>query len=539
MAGHGRPVSPGVGRRTEVVSEVESVLRPSAGPGVPLAELAVQVGAVLAGGPHRAAAVPDTLITGMTLRAQAVQPGDLFAALAGSATHGARHAADAIERGAVAVLTDPAGVTAISALGCVPGTVPVLVHPAPRGVLGEAAALVYGHPSDRLTVVGITGTSGKTTTTYLVEAGLRAAGRVAGLIGTIGIRIDGADIPSTLTTPEAPALQAMLAAMVERGVDTVVMEVSSHALTLGRVDGIRFAVGGFTNLSRDHLDFHPTMADYFEAKALLFDPASALRGHSVVVCIDDEAGRAMADRAGAAITVSATGQPAHWRATDVAPVGAGGQEFTALDPAGVGHRVRIGLPGHYNVANCLLALAILDAVGVSPEQAAPGLRETRVPGRLEQVDRGQDFLALVDYAHKPGALREVLSTLRNPQRRLAVVFGAGGDRDPGKRGPMGRIAAELADLVVVTDDNPRGEDPGAIRRTIVAGAAESGGAAQVVEIADRGEAIGYAVDWARTGDVVLIAGKGHETGQRGGAEVRPFDDRVELARALEALESCT
>jgi UDP-N-acetylmuramoyl-L-alanyl-D-glutamate--2,6-diaminopimelate ligase len=190
------------------------------------------------------------------------------------------------------------------------------------------------------------------------------------------------------------------------------------------------------------------------------------------------------------------------------------------------------LPGDYNVANCLVALALLDAVGVSPEQAAPGLRQTRVPGRLEQIDAGQDFLALVDYAHKPGALRAVLTTLARPGSRLAVVFGAGGERDPGKRGPMGATAAELADLVVVTDDNPRGEDPSAIRREILAGANESGRAAEVVEVADRREAIRHAVAWARPGDVVLIAGKGHETGQRAGGHTRPFDDRVELAEAL-------
>lgn len=509
-------------------------LRPKAGAGVPLAALAAQIGAVMAERPGQVAPVPDTPVTGVTLRAQDVRPGDLFAALPGSATHGARHAAEAIGRGAVAVLTDAAGVAEMAAV--VPGWVPVLVHPAPRTVLGVLAATVYGHPSERMTVIGITGTSGKTTTTYLVEAGLRSGGRVAGLIGTIGVRIDGTDIPSALTTPEAPALQAMLAAMFEGGVDTVVMEVSSHALTLGRVDGTRFAVGGFTNLSRDHLDFHPTMADYFEAKALLFDPASALHARTVVVCIDDEAGRAMAERAGDAITVGTSAQAAHWYAIDVVPMGAGGQEFTAIDPAGVQHRVRIGLPGSYNVANCLLALAILDAVGVSPEQAAPGLREARVPGRLEQVDRGQDFLALVDYAHKPGALRAVLSALAHPERRLAVVFGAGGERDPGKRAPMGAVCAELADLVVVTDDNPRGEDPAAIRREILSGAATIDGGAQVVEIADRKDAIRHAVAWARAGDVVLIAGKGHETGQRCGGEVRPFDDRVELAQALEDLQ---
>ncbi|OSC41776.1 UDP-N-acetylmuramoyl-L-alanyl-D-glutamate--2,6-diaminopimelate ligase [Mycobacterium decipiens] len=521
----------------EVVTGVAAVptgLRPSAGAGVPLPALATQVGAVLAEGPDHLATVPDVPVTGVTLRAQDVRPGDLFAALPGSATHGARYVGDAIQRGAVAALTDAAGVAAITAQPGLPA-VPVLVHPAPRDVLGDLAATVYGRPSDRLTVVGITGTSGKTTTTYLVEAGLRAGGRVAGLIGTIGIRIDGADIPSALTTPEAPALQAMLATMAERRVDTVVMEVSSHALALGRVDGTRFAVGAFTNLSRDHLDFHPSMADYFEAKASLFEPASALRARAVVVCIDDEAGRAMAARAGDAITVSAADQPAHWRAIEVAPMGAGGQEFTVIDPVGVQHRVGIGLTGHYNVANCLVALAILDAVGVSPEQAAPGLRDTRVPGRLEEIDRGQGFLALVDYAHKPEALRAVLTTLLRPDRRLAVVFGAGGERDRGKRAPMGGVAAELADLVVVTDDNPRGEDPAAIRREILAGAAGGGGAAQVVEIGDRRAAIEHAVAWARPGDVVLIAGKGHETGQHGAGGVRPFDDRVELAEALEAL----
>jgi UDP-N-acetylmuramoyl-L-alanyl-D-glutamate--2,6-diaminopimelate ligase len=513
---------------TEVVS-VPTGLRPGAVAGVPLSALVAQVDAALTDG----TAVPDVTVTGVTLRAQDVMPGDLFAALAGSATHGARHAARAIERGAVAVLTDAAGVAEMHALT---QSVPTLVHPDPRGVLGGLAATVYGNPSERVTVVGITGTSGKTTTTYLIESALRAAGRSAGLIGTIGIRIDGEDIPSALTTPEAPVLQAMLAAMAERGVDTVVMEVSSHALALGRVDGTGFAVGAFTNLSRDHLDFHRTMADYFEAKALLFDPNSPLRARRAVVCVDDEAGRAMAARAGDAITVSAEGQAAHWRAIDVAPMGAGGQRFTVVGPTGAQHQLGVRLPGYYNIANCLVALAVLDAVGVSPDRASAGLLQARVPGRMEEIDAGQDFLALVDYAHKPGALRAVLTTLARPDRRLAVVFGAGGERDPGKRAPMGATAAELADLVVVTDDNPRGEDPASIRREILAGAAESGCAADIVEIADRRDAIRHAVVWAGPGDVVLIAGKGHETGQRAGGHTRPFDDRVELAQALRDLD---
>jgi UDP-N-acetylmuramoyl-L-alanyl-D-glutamate--2,6-diaminopimelate ligase len=507
---------------------VPAALRPTSVAGVALSELAAQVGAVPAAGNTEA----DLQITGVTLRAQDVQPGDLFAALPGAATHGARFYDDAVERGAIAVLTDADGLAQCRRDA---GSVAVLVHPAPRSVLGDVAATVYGHPSQRLAVVGVTGTSGKTTTTYLIEAGLRSAGRTVGLIGTVGLRVDGEDIPSALTTPEAPALQALLAVMAEQGVDTVVMEVSSHALTLGRVDGVGFAVGAFTNLSRDHLDFHPSMADYFEAKARLFDPASPLHARRAVVCVDDDAGRAMAHRADQAVTVSTKGRPADWRAEAITVQG-GVQQFTAVDPAGVHHRIGIALPGDYNIANSLVALAVLDVIGVSPEQASAGLRHTQVPGRLEQVDHGQDFLALVDYAHKPGALQEVLRTLRRPDGRLAVVFGAGGDRDPGKRALMGRVAAELADLVVVTDDNPRSEDPAAIRREILSGAAQAGGGgAELVEIGDRRAAINHAVAWAAAGDVVLIAGKGHETGQTRNGQTQPFDDRVELAAALEAL----
>jgi UDP-N-acetylmuramoyl-L-alanyl-D-glutamate--2,6-diaminopimelate ligase len=245
----------------------------------------------------------------------------------------------------------------------------------------------------------------------------------------------------------------------------------------------------------------------------------------------------MAARAVRPVTVSVTGADADWHAVDIETAG-GAQRFTAIGPDGAGHDVQIGLPGRFNVANALVALAVLDAVGVTPEQAAPGLLEARVPGRLEPIDRGQPFLALVDYAHKPGALQVVLETLREETTgRLAVVFGAGGNRDAGKRTPMGRTAAELADLVVVTDDNPRDEDPAAIRAAILDGAA--GGDAKVVEIGDRSEAIRYAVTWARPGDVVLIAGKGHEKGQTRAGQTRPFDDRDELAAALTAVGSAT
>src|SRR3954468_17396629 len=301
-------------------------LRPTHPVGQVLGRLADQVRAVPAGG----VPVPNVQVTGVTLRAQSAQAGDLFAALPGTSSHGGRYAADAVARGAVAVLTDAAG---LDAMGGDAG-VPVLIHPDPRSVLGELAATVYGHPSDRLRVIGVTGTSGKTTTTYLAEAGLRSAERVAGLIGTVGVRIDGHDQPSTLTTPEAPDLQALLALMVEQGVDTVVMEVANHALALGRVDGVHFAVGGFTNLSLDHLDFHPTMHDYFDAKARLFDPQSLTHADISVICIDDDAGRAMARLAHHPVSVSATGRDADWRAGDMRTGGARGHEFLGGAPAG-------------------------------------------------------------------------------------------------------------------------------------------------------------------------------------------------------------
>jgi UDP-N-acetylmuramoyl-L-alanyl-D-glutamate--2,6-diaminopimelate ligase len=279
------------------------------------------------------------------------------------------------------------------------------------------------------------------------------------------------------------------------------------------------------------------MADYLNAKARLFDPQSSTHADVSVVCVDDEAGLTIAALADRPVTVGIVNREATWRTEDIHDVGRGGQQFVAVDPVGVHHGLRIGLPGRYNVANCLLAVALLDAVGVSPEAAAPGLRTAAVPGRLQPIDRGQGFLALVDYAHKPGALRAVLETLREQTPgRIAVVFGAGGNRDAGKREPMGRVAAELADLVVITDDNPRDEVPADIRATVLAGAkAVAGPATSVVEIGDRREAIEHAVGWARDGDVVLVAGKGHEAGQTSGGQTRPFDDRGELARALEVL----
>jgi len=507
------------------------IVRPERIAGVSLAELARLTGADLLGS-------GDTVVVGATLRAQRAGDGELFAALPGARAHGGAYAADAVARGAVAVLTDPAGADLLAQRGV---QVPALVHPAPREVLGLISSRIYDDPSDRLTLIGITGTSGKTTTAYLTEAALRAAGEVVGLIGTVGIRIDGRPVPSALTTPEAPDLQRMLAVMAERGVTAVVMEVSSHALSLGRVDGCRFAVGGFTNLSQDHLDFHHTMEEYFEAKARLFDGTSPVRAVQAVICVDDDWGERMAQRARSGaekVATVATRGRADWSVAGRIAEDAGTQTVLAAAPDGSEEVLTVPLPGAYNVANALLAVALAHTAGVPVPVAAEGLTQVAVPGRLEKVDRGQDFLAVVDYAHKPAAVQAVLETLgAGHPGRIAVVLGAGGDRDTEKRPLMGAAAARGADLVIVTDDNPRSEDPAAIRAAVLAGAEQVTGdqrrAAQIREIGDRASAIDAAVAWAQPGDIVLVAGKGHETGQQVGETVLPFDDRVELGRALE------
>lgn len=479
-------------------------------------------------------ALAQVEVTGIEQRSQAVRPGDLFAALPGAQSHGARFARDAVERGAVAVFTDAAGAELAGELN-----VPVLVRENPRAVLGELSAMIYGNPSARLRIVGITGTSGKTTTSYLVEAALAAAGLSTALIGTIETRIGGRRVPSALTTPEAPQLHAMFALMVEQGVDAVVMEVSSHALALGRVDGVRFAVGAFTNLSQDHLDFHADFEDYFAAKRRLFEPSSPIAARTAVICVDDEWGRRLADGLEAPITVSTTGT-GDWRLDGPIAAHGGEQDFTATGPGG-DVAVRLRLPGRYNVANGLLAVAVCAAAGVDASIAAPALATVDVPGRMQRVERGQDFLAIVDYAHKPAALESVIATLRGhlaadaPQApgRLAVVVGAGGDRDAGKRPLMGAVAAKGADLVIITDDNPRSEDPAQIRAAMRAGALAESGRGEVRELGDRAEAIAAAVNWAQPGDVVLVAGKGHEAGQEIRGVKHPFDDRDVLAAALD------
>lgn len=465
----------------------------------------------------------DVAITGISLSTQRILPGDLYAALPGARAHGADFADQALVAGAVAVLTDAAGAERLA-----PGT-PALVVEHPRAVLGRVAAHLYGEPTADLTVIGVTGTQGKTTTTRLLEAGLEQAGVPAAVVGTVGTRIHGVDVKTSLTTPEAPDLHGLFAVMREQGVVACAMEVSSHALVLGRVDGVVFDVATFLNLGRDHLDFHPDVEDYFSAKASLFTPERARRG---LTNIDDEHGRLLLGRATVPMqTYSTEGRDADWRAVDVELTG-DGASFGVEGPDGLRVDAGVPVPGAFNVSNALAAIASAALAGLDPHRVARGIASGGgVPGRLERVDAGQDFTVVVDYAHKPDAVEAVLATLRPlTDGQVVVVLGAGGDRDPGKRPIMGEIAARLADVVIVTDDNPRTEDPTAIRAAVVAGTA--GGSAEVVEIGDRRAAIRAAVRRARPGDVVLIAGKGHETGQEVHGEVHPFDDRVVAAEEI-------
>ena len=478
---------------------------------------------------------PATVVTGVSLSSQRILPGDLYAALPGSRVHGIDFVLDAIEAGAVAVLTDEVGAGRIAPGSPLLAGVPVVVTAAPRAQLGMLAAKVYGEPAAAMRMIGVTGTQGKTTTTRLIEGGLQRAGLTAGVIGTVGTRVAGKDLRTSLTTPEAPDLHGLFAVMREKKVGTCAMEVSSHALVLGRVDGVVFDVAVFLNLGRDHLDFHRDIADYYAAKASLFTPERARRA---LVNVDDEHGRRLAAETNIPVRTftirdGSDVADADWRAVDVA-LGATGSRFRVVGP-GVDLEVECPLPGDFNVSNTLAAVAACAESGMPATQLrkladAIG-RAGGVPGRLERIEAGQEFTVVVDYAHKPDAVEAALRTLRPlTDGRLIVVLGAGGDRDAGKRPVMGELAARLADLVVVTDDNPRREDPAAIRAAVLAGARN--GAAEVREIADRRAAIEAAVAEARVGDIVLLAGKGHETGQEVAGVVHPFDDREVAREAL-------
>jgi UDP-N-acetylmuramoyl-L-alanyl-D-glutamate--2,6-diaminopimelate ligase len=457
----------------------------------------------------------DVEIGSLAYDNRSVEPGALFFCVPGFTRDGHDFADDAVRRGAVALVVQ----REVGLEG-----VPEVLVPDVRAAMAPAAARFYGDPTARLRVVGVTGTNGKTTTCFLVRDLLEAGGQQCGLLGTVASIVGGERREVVRTTPEAIDLQRDFAAMLAAGDRACAMEVSSHALELGRVEGVRFSAAVFTNLTQDHLDFHPTMEDYFQAKRRLFamDPGAR------VVNVDDPYGRRLAEEFGDAITFAVEAGDAAYRARDVRS-GFAGSTFVAETPDGP-LELSTPLPGRFNVANALGAVAAARALGVPAEAIAAALPGAgRVPGRFEPVEEGQEFAVLVDYAHTPDSLENVLRAARElTDGRVIVVFGAGGDRDRGKRPLMGRIARELADEAIVTSDNPRSEDPEAIIREILTGAGED-----TPWLVDRRAAIARAVDEARTGDVVVIAGKGHEQGQEfaDGRKV-PFDDVTVAREAL-------
>ncbi len=485
----------------------------------------------------------DITVTGISLNSRTVERGDLYVALPGAARHGADFVTQAVDRGAVAVLTDAAGarLLALSA----ETAVPVLVVSGPRNVVGPLSAMIYrsqpsGGQAPRL--FGVTGTNGKTTTTYFINALLRSLGQNTGLIGTIEILAGGPAIPSLLTTPESTDVHGLLALMRERGLDAASMEVSSHAVSFQRVDGVVFDVAGFTNLTQDHLDLHGTMEDYFATKAELFTPGRARRA---VVTVDDDWGCRLAAAAGIPVTtlsMTSGGSPADWTVTAIAARGLG-TDFTLHGPDGVHLNVHTGLPGTFNVANAALATVMVVASGVDATAVQAALDHhdpftVAVPGRMQLVS--EEPAAVVDFAHNPDALARALEAVRSPQpgSRVIVVFGATGQRDQSKRPAMGAIAARLADFVIVTDDDPHDEDAAAIRTDVLAGARaaqeqESLGCA-IEEVFPRGTAIARAVELAGPSDTILVAGRGHEVWQEVKGVNLALDDRVELRNALTA-----
>ncbi|MFN2526645.1 MAG: UDP-N-acetylmuramoyl-L-alanyl-D-glutamate--2,6-diaminopimelate ligase [Actinomycetota bacterium] len=469
----------------------------------------------------------ETQVRGLTRDSTAVKPGDMYFCVPGAKSDGHQFAGAAIARGAVALCVQ-------RGLDLDPAVTQVVVSDVRRS-MGRIGARFWGEPASRMLMLGITGTNGKTTTTYLLNSILEAAGRTTGLIGTVETRIAGRELAGVRTTPDALDLQKLLAEMSSSGVDAVTMEVTSHGLVLNRVEGLHFAVAAFTNLSQDHLDFHAGMEDYFAAKRSLFTPSFAARG---AVNGDDPYGRILLREADIPCVAFGTGDDAAVRAEDVTS-DSRGSEFLISHPTGE-IKIKTPLIGVFNVSNCLAAAATALQAGVEAGPIEAGIAALKaVPGRFEPVDAGQPFAVVVDYAHTPDSLDNVLRAARRfvaPRGgRVLCTFGCGGDRDRAKRPLMGAVAGRLADFVVVTSDNPRSEDPQSIVDAIVEGViAEVPEGPADIEV-DRRAAIGRVLSEARPHDIVVLAGKGHETGQEFADYTIPFDDRLVAAEELAAL----
>lgn len=456
-------------------------------------------------------------ITGITHNSKEVRPGDIYVALPGANHHGREFISEALANGAVAIATDQVGLDVAQASGK-----PVIELIAPRVDMAVLAARVYGHPEKKLTLVGVTGTNGKTSVTHILQSIFTNFGYRVGVIGTVGSYIAGEHLKGVRTTPESTDLYALLARMVQANITHVFMEVSSHALAMDRVHGLHFKQAVFTNLSQDHLDFHGTMENYFDAKAKLF---SQNYSTGAVICVDDEWGQKLAAQVSIPIQKVALGSSAinaQWLVEDLR-LSVNQTEFVLRKDFET-YSCTIPMIGAFNATNSAIAIAVAAQLGLAPDLVARDLvNVSAVPGRSQIVTHNSAGTAIVDYAHTPEAVEKVLSTLREVcAGQLITVLGCGGDRDANKRPKMGRIAAQISDVVIVTDDNPRSEDPAKIRAGVLSGITQS--KTSVVEIADRREAIKQALAKASQNDVVAVLGKGHEQGQEIAGKIYPFDD---------------
>jgi UDP-N-acetylmuramoyl-L-alanyl-D-glutamate--2,6-diaminopimelate ligase len=463
----------------------------------------------------------QVVISGVSINAQRVLPGDLFIAFAGAKTHGISYLEQAISNGAVAVLSDKK----------IEGSIPSFIHPKPREIVGAISAWLYGHPFESMKAIGITGTNGKTTTANLVKQIWQLNSIKSGLIGTLGIEIADEKLESARTTPEADDLQAVAAAMVEHGCMNLVMEVSSHAIDQGRIKGAKYEVVAFSNLTQDHLDYHLNMENYFQAKANLFTSEYA---KVAVINVDDSYGKKLLQQVKIPVaTVSRKDTNADLYLAK-AEINNGTYQVEIKSKTGERLSENFALLGDYNLDNLLLAVAIVNSAGLSLDKIAPTISKLKsVPGRLESINAGQKFTALVDYAHTPDAVERVIATVKSATNgKIIGVLGCGGDRDASKRSVMGHALFNGCDLAVFTSDNPRSESAEAILKEMTKGL--DLGNKGFIEI-DRKSAIDLAVKNAQSGDVVLLMGKGHESGQEVNAVVTPFDDRVELAESIKRL----
>ena len=463
----------------------------------------------------------QVVISGVSINAQKVVPGDLFIAFAGANTHGISYLEQAISNGAVAVLSDKK----------IEASIPSFIHPKPREIVGAISAWLYGHPFESLKAVGITGTNGKTTTANLVKQIWQLNSIKSGLVGTLGVEIADEKLESARTTPEADDLQAIAAAMVEQGCKNLVMEVSSHAIDQGRIKGAKYEVVAFSNLTQDHLDYHLSMENYFQAKANLFATEYA---KAAVINIDDSYGKKLSKQVKIpVVTVSRKESTADLYLAK-AEIKNGLYQVEIKSKSGEILSENFALLGDYNLDNLLLAVAIVSSAGLSLDKIASTISKLQsVPGRLESINAGQKFTALVDYAHTPDAVERVIATVKSATSgKIIGVLGCGGDRDASKRSLMGHALFNGCDLAIFTSDNPRSESAEAILKQMTAGI--DLGKKGLVEL-DRKSAINLAVENAQSGDVVLLMGKGHESGQEVNSVVTPFDDRVELAESIKRL----